>query len=162
MAMVRKDADMQRESYSWPEGTINWREVQDDPPGEWPGIYGTVDTQQFITREICGSEKLVVGRTKFHKGSCHEPHMHFYAEEYIYCLSGKCVVGAGDKEFLFTPGDFQFAKVGQVHWLRNPFDEPVEFIWTYSGVSMPFESGYATPDHFAEQMAMYKKGDLPK
>ena len=87
------------------------------------------------------STRTVMGRSVYHPGAYHEPHNHFNSEEFIFCLSGKCVVGSGEKECLLTPGDTQFAKVGEIHWLRNPFDEPVEFIWAYSGASMPFESG---------------------
>ena len=163
--MKRRKADLPRETYHFPKGEIshiNWKEIEPDPPGGWPGIYGEVETELIICRENTGSEKTVMGRSVYHKGSYHEPHCHFYAEEFIFCLSGKCVVGKGDREYLFTPGDTQFAKISQIHWLRNPFDEPVEFIWVYSGAAMPFESGYATPDHFAEGMALYKKNITPK
>jgi len=163
--MKRKKADIPREFYNFPEGQVkhtNWREVEPMPPGEWPGIYGEVDTELVICRENCGSEKTVMGRSVYHPGSYHEPHCHFYAEEFIFCLSGKCVVGRDDKEYLFVPGDVQFAGVEEIHWLRNPFKEPVEFLWIYSGAAMPFESGYATPDIFATGMKVYKKGDIPK
>jgi quercetin dioxygenase-like cupin family protein len=157
MAIKRKKATLPRESYDFPGGTINWREVEPDPPGRWPGIYGKVETQQMITREKAGSKQTVMGRSVYHKGEYHEPHCHFYAEEFIFCLSGKCIVGSGEKEYLFTPGDVQFAKIGEIHWLRNPFDEPVEFIWVYSGASMPMESGYATVDTFETGMKIYKE-----
>jgi quercetin dioxygenase-like cupin family protein len=160
--MKLRKAELSRTSYNFPEGTVNWREVPPDLPGKWPGIYGDVETEQIITREKAGSKQTVMGRSVYPPGSYHEPHCHFHAEEFIFCLSGKCVVGAGDKEYLFTPGDTQFAKIGDIHWLRNPFDEPVEFIWVYSGAAMPFESGYATADLFTEQMALYKKNQTPK
>jgi len=160
--MAQKDGKLQRASYTFPAGTINWREVEPDPQGGWPGIYGNVETEQIITREKAGSTRTVMGRSVYHPGAYHEPHCHFHAEEFIFCLSGKCVVGSGKEEYLFTPGDTQFAKIGEIHWLRNPFEDPVEFIWVYSGASMPFESGYATTDLFAEQMAIYKKKQTPK
>ena len=115
-----------------------------------------------LRREKAGSTRTVMGRSVYNPGAYHEPHKHFHSEEFIFCLSGKCVVGSGDKEYLFTAGDTQFAKIGEIHWLRNPFNEPVEFIWVYSGASMPFESGYATADLFAEQMAIYKKNKTPE
>lgn len=162
MALKRRTADLPRSSYNYPEGTINWREVEPDPPGDWPGIYGNVETEQIITRETAGSVQTVMGRSVYHPGAYHEPHMHFHAEEFIYCLSGKCVVGSGEKEYIFSAGDVQFAKIGEIHWLRNPFNEPVEFIWVYSGAAMPFESGYATPDTFAKAMSVYVKNETPK
>jgi len=160
--MKQNKVDLPRASYNFPEGTVIWREVPADPQGGWPGIYGNVETEQIITREKAGSKQTVMGRSVYNPGSYHEPHCHFHAEEFIFCLSGKCIVGSGDKEYLFTAGDTQFAKIGQIHWLRNPFNEPVEFIWVYSGASMPFESGYATSDLFADQMALYKKNQTPK
>jgi quercetin dioxygenase-like cupin family protein len=162
MEIKRIEADLPRKSYSFPEGTINWREVQPDPFGGWPGIYGNVETQQIVTHETAGSVKTVLGRSVYHPGEFHEPHLHFNAEEFIYCLSGKCIVGAGDKEYLFTPGDTQFAPIGTIHWLRNPFDEPVEFIWKYTGAAMPFESGYATNDLFNEGMEKFHKNEIPE
>ncbi|UCB46588.1 MAG: cupin domain-containing protein [Spirochaetota bacterium] len=163
--MKRKKVSLPREIYKFPEGEIthvNWREIEPDPPGKWPGIYGDVETELIICRENNKSEQTVMGRSVYHSGAYHEPHCHFYSEEFIFCLSGKCVVGSIDKEYLFTPGDTQFAKIGVIHWLRNPFDEPVEFLWIYSGAAMPFESGYATPDVFAEGMSIYKKNKMPK
>jgi len=92
----------------------------------------------------------------------HDPHCHLYAEEFIYCLNGKAVAGGGDREYLFTPGDVQFAAVSEIHWLRNPFDEPLEFLWVYTGVAMPDESGYTTPDLFDEAYTIVKKNKIPK
>ena len=101
MAITRIKANLPRKLTIFPEGTINWREVKQDPPGKWPGIFGNVETQQIITRENCGSKQTVMGRSVYHPGDYHEPHSHFYAEELIYCLSGKCVVGSGGKEYIF-------------------------------------------------------------
>jgi quercetin dioxygenase-like cupin family protein len=165
MSMKRRKAELPRSLYSFPKGKvkhINWREVEPMPPGKWPGIYGDVETELIVCRENNEAEKTVMGRSVYHPGSYHEPHCHFYAEEFIYCLSGRCVTGSVDREYLFTAGDTQFSKIGEVHWLRNPFNEPVEFIWVYSGAAMPFESGYATPDEFARGMAIFKKNETPK
>ncbi len=162
--MKVRHADLQRERYDFPEGMLrllNWREVEPDPPGRWPGIYGDPETELIICRETMGSKQTVMGRSVYKPGSYHEPHCHLYSEEFIYCLSGKVVVGMGDREYLFTPGDVQFAAIGEIHWLRNPFDEPVEFLWIYSGCAMPMESGYATPDSFEDAMKAMKKNETP-
>ena len=160
MAIEKIKADLPRKSYNYPNGgTINWREVKPDPPGKWPGIHGKdgpVETQQIINKNTCNSKQTVMGRSVYKPGDYHEPHLHFYAEEFMYCLSGKAVVGAGDKEYILVPGDVQFAPIGEIHWLRNPFDEPVEFIWVYSGANMPLDSGYSTPESFDEAMEVYK------
>ena len=163
--MKRKSANLQRKSYNFPEGKarlVNWQEVVPMEPGNWPGIYGDPETELIVCRENMGSKQTVMGRSVYSPGAYHDQHCHLYAEEFIYCLSGKGVVGNGDKEYLFTPGDVQFAAIGEIHWLRNPFDEPLEFIWVYSGVAMPMESGYSTPDHFNGARAIVKKNETPE
>ena len=163
--MNRLKVDLPRESYDFPKGMlglVNWREVEPMPPGKWIGIHGNVETKLIINRENTGAKQTVMGHSVYHPKAFHEPHFHLYAEEFIYCLSGKVVVGSVDKEYLFTPGDVQFSPIGRIHWLRNPFDEPVEFIWVYSGVSMHMESGYATPELFDEAFTALKKNKIPK
>jgi len=157
MPIVKKKADLPRQTYNFPHGgTINWREIEPDPPGRWPGIHGNVETQQIINFNTCESKQTVMGRSVYHPGDEHEPHLHFYAEELMYCLSGRAVVGSGDKEYVMVAGDTQFSKIGEVHWLRNPFDEPVEFIWIYSGANIALESGYATAETFEDGMEVFK------
>ena len=162
MAIKKIKADIPRKSYNYPDGgTINWREVERDPPGKWPGINGNVETQQIINKNTCGSKQTVMGRSVYNPGAYHEPHLHFYAEELMFCLSGRGVVGGLDKvtgkykEFILCEGDVQFSPIGEVHWLRNPFNEPVEFIWIYSGANIALESGYATPETFEDAMELY-------
>jgi hypothetical protein len=48
--MTQKKANLPRAAYNFPAGTINWREIEPDPQGGWPGIYGNVETEQIITR----------------------------------------------------------------------------------------------------------------
>ena len=170
MAIQKIKADgLGRESYDFPNGgTINWREVKPDPsvkpgePGWWPGIYNTGETQQMVNKDTCNSKQTIVGRSVYMPGDTHEPHLHHHAEEVMYCLSGKCVVGSVDKEYIMVPGDVQYSPIGEIHWLRNPFNEPVEFIWIYSGASVALESGYATPDTFDTAMDVFSAGKTPK
>jgi quercetin dioxygenase-like cupin family protein len=163
--MKRLKPQLEREYYDFPKGKlrlINWREVEAMPPGGWPGIHGEVETELIVCRETMGAKQTVMGRSVYHPGASHDPHSHLLVEEFIYCLSGKVVVGSGKSEFLFTPGDVQFSAIEEIHWLRNPFEEPVEFIWVYSGAAMPLESGYSTADLYEEAMAVVKKNRMPK
>jgi mannose-6-phosphate isomerase-like protein (cupin superfamily) len=163
--MKRRTVKLPREQYNFPNGKvrlINWREVDPMPPGGWPGIHGDPETELIICRESAGSKQTVMGRSVYGPGASHDPHCHHYVEEFIYCLSGRGVVGGGDREFLFTPGDVQFSSIGEIHWLRNPFDEPLEFIWVYSGASMPLESGYSTPDQFEGAWEVVNNAKTPK
>ena len=68
-------ADLQRERYDFPEGMlrlVNWREVEPDPPGRWPGIYGDPETELIICRETMGSKQTVMGRSVYKPGSYHD------------------------------------------------------------------------------------------
>jgi quercetin dioxygenase-like cupin family protein len=163
--MKRIAAKLPRDLYEFPEGKIrfiNWREVAPMELGNWAGLHGDMETELIVCRETMGSKQTVMGRSVFSPGAFHDPHCHLYAEEFIYCLSGKGVAGGGEREFLFTPGDVQFASIDEIHWLRNPFNEPLEFIWVYTGVAMPAESGYSTPDLFNEAYTIVEKNDIPK
>lgn len=162
--MERLKPDLPRKIYEFPDGKlrlVNWREVKPMELGNWAGLHGDMETELIICRETAGSEMTVMGRSVFSPGSFHDPHFHLYAEEFIYCLSGKGIAGGEDKEYLFTPGDVQFAAVGENHWLRNPFNEPLEFLWIYTGVAMPDESGYCTPDLFEQANTIIKKNVIP-
>jgi quercetin dioxygenase-like cupin family protein len=163
--MKRQKVDLPREIYEFPEGQIklvNWKEVVPMELGNWAGLHGNMETELIICRETAGSKQTVMGRSVFFPGAFHDPHFHSFAEEFIYCLSGKGVTGGGDKEYQFTPGDTQYAGIGEIHWLRNPFDEPLEFIWVYTGCATPDESGYATCDLFDEANTVIKKNNIPK
>ena len=41
-----------------------------------------------------------------------------------------------------SPGMATFVKKGQVHWTRNPYDAPAEFVFAYYGISSLSDSGY--------------------
>lgn len=164
--MERLKPQLPRKLYEFPDGQlriVNWQEIPPMELGEWAGLHGKMETELIVCRETTGSKMVVMGRSVFFPGSYHDPHFHLYAEEVLYCLSGRGVAGSGDKEYLITPGDVQFAGVGEIHWLRNPFNEPLEFIWIYSGkeISMPDESGYCTPDLFKKAEEIIKQNRIP-
>ena len=65
----------------------------------------------------------------------------------MYVIKGQvvngCVEDNGDiVEYICGPGVATFAKKGQIHWTRNPFDEPAEFVFSYYGTANLHESGY--------------------
>ena len=68
----------------------------------------------------------------------------------MYVIKGQVVNGAVEDngeitEYICGPGEATFAKKGQIHWTRNPFDEPAEFAFSYYGTASLHESGYV--DH---------------
>ena len=68
------------------------------------------------------------------------------AEEVVYTISGRVVNGVtteeGDIETICGPGTAAYARKGQPHWTRNPFNEPAEFVFAYFGCSSLAKSGY--------------------
>jgi hypothetical protein len=65
----------------------------------------------------------------------------------VYVIKGQVVNGSVDEngdivEYICGPGVATFAKIGQIHWTRNPFNEPVEFVFAYFGTANLHESGY--------------------
>lgn len=161
--MTQSNNELDREKYDFPEGQlrlVNWREVDLLDLGKIPGLHGKIDTQLIIGGETAGAEGTVMGRAVFHPGARHDPHSHAHSEEFVYCLSGKGIVGGGQREYVFTPGDVQFIPKGEAHWLYNPYEEPVEFLWVYSGVSSVADSGYFTPESFDAQFDIIKNSKL--
>jgi uncharacterized cupin superfamily protein len=65
-------------------------------------------------------------------------HAHLHEEEWIYLLSGRAVLDAGDAPHELGPGDFvAFPTPSQPHQLRNPFDDDV--VYLSGGERAPFD-----------------------
>jgi len=55
-------------------------------------------------------------------------HRHHGEEEFIYVLTGRCIVELDDGEHEVGPGDFVGFPAGTAHHLRNPFAEDVTYL----------------------------------
>jgi uncharacterized cupin superfamily protein len=56
-------------------------------------------------------------------------HSHLHEEEWIYVLSGRAIVDAGDDHHELGPGDFiAFPTPSVAHLLRNPYAEDVVYL----------------------------------
>jgi oxalate decarboxylase/phosphoglucose isomerase-like protein (cupin superfamily) len=112
------------------------------------------EIQYVITNEHVEDDTMsVFGHCVFPPRSQHFPHKHKIAEEVVYVIKGQVVNGAVEEngeivEHICGPGVATFAKKGQIHWTRNPFDEPCEFVFAYYGTASLHESGYV--DHKEE------------
>jgi quercetin dioxygenase-like cupin family protein len=106
-----------------------------------------MDIRFILTRENSGHDSVCVFRTLFEPGAAHEIHTHD-TDEFLFVVSGHCMVGAGDKENEAGPGTLQFIPSGKKHWLRNtdPF-ESVELIGGYTNVGSFEEAGYGFIAH---------------
>jgi quercetin dioxygenase-like cupin family protein len=112
-----------------------------------------MDIRFILNREASGHGSVCVFRTVFEPGAAHEIHTHPAADEFLYIVRGRCMVGAGEaEEYAAGPGTLQFIPAGKRHWLRNidPF-EPVELIGGYTGVGSLEEAGYDFIAHLTDQ-----------
>lgn len=132
------------------------------------------EIQYIITDEnVEDNYSSVFGHCVFPPRSQHFPHKHLAAEEVVYVISGRVVNGSVDENGVMTehecgPGVATFVKKGQIHWTRNPYDEPCEFVYAYYGApslqksvyvdlkeDVPVEnkkvSGKITLDHVVEE-----------
>lgn len=106
------------------------------------------EIQYIITDETVEDDnKAVFGHCVFPPRSQHFPHKHLAAEEVVYVIKGRVVNGSVDENGVGTehecgPGVATFVKQGQIHWTRNPYDEPCEFVYAYYGAPSLSKSEY--------------------
>lgn len=68
-------------------------------------------------------------------------HRHMVEEEWVYILSGRGIAIIGEDEFEVGAGDFMgFPANTEAHLLRNPYDEPLEYLM--GGEDAPLEVVY--------------------
>jgi mannose-6-phosphate isomerase-like protein (cupin superfamily) len=108
---------------------------------------------RFILRDdLSGHSSVCFFRTLFEPGAAHEIHTHPGADEFLYVVRGRCMVGAGDDEFEAGPGSLQFIPKGKKHWLRNVDSfELVEIVGGYAGVGSLQDAGYDFIAHLADR-----------
>lgn len=96
----------------------------------------------LVDEETVGAEDITFGFSRYEpKTSIHKKHSHGEAEELMYILSGRGVGGVNDQEFEVEPGDTVWVPRGGVHWIYNPFNEPLEFIFIYTRSTLK-KAGY--------------------
>lgn len=123
----------------------HFKEVPEDPKVK--ELMPDFEIEYFINDEtVPNNESTVFMHSIFPKGGVHHKHKHMNSDEIAYLIKGRCIAGVTidgvDVEQVISPGTAVWASRGQVHWHRNPFDEPCEFIGVYSGVSSLEKSGY--------------------
>ncbi len=124
----------------------HYSEIPEDP--EASALMPGFEIQYVITKDhVEGDTMTVMGHCMFPPKSSHYAHKHTKAEEVVYVIKGRVVNGSMDEqgnktEWECGPGTFTFAKKSQVHWTRNPYDEPAEFVFAYFGTNALNESGY--------------------
>ncbi len=125
--------------------TWNWREIPDEP--ELAILMPGFECQYMITNNtVAENDGAIFGRAVFPPRSSHDKHQHLNAMEVAYTVKGKVVNGMttaeGDEEYVCPEGQATFVRKGEVHWTRNPYDEPAEVVFAYYGCKSREDSGY--------------------
>ena len=72
---------------------------------------------------------------KFNPGQDFPAHYHEIMEENFYVLEGKIDIYVDDKKVTLSKGQFIHIEPNEVHYVKNPYDEPVVMVSTLA----PFE-----------------------
>jgi len=125
----------------------HYSEIEEDE--ETARLMPGFEIQYIITNDTVENDtNAVMGHCIFPPKSQHFPHRHATAEEVVYVFKGRVVNGSVDESGVITetecgPGTATFVAKNQVHWTRNPYDEPAEFVFAYYGTTSLEASGYA-------------------
>ena len=123
----------------------NYTEFPEDP--QVSALMPGFEIQYMIDDEhVEHNSRATFGHCVFPPVSQHSPHRHTHADELIYVIRGRVVNGQIDENGVTTeyecgPGTATFITGGRIHWSRNPFDEPAEFVFAYFGASSLEKSG---------------------
>jgi oxalate decarboxylase/phosphoglucose isomerase-like protein (cupin superfamily) len=124
----------------------HFSEIEEDE--ETARLMPGFEIQYIITEDtVENNSNTVFGHCIFPPKSQHFPHRHMAATEVVYVISGRVVNGSVDENGVITeteckPGMATFVEKGQIHWTRNPYDEPAEFAFAYYGASSLANSDY--------------------
>lgn len=106
------------------------------------------EIQYMVTDEtVENNGQSVFGHCVFPPKSQHFAHRHLAAAEIVYVIKGRVVNGSVDGDGVITeaeckPGMVTYVEKGQIHWTRNPYDEPAEFVFAYYGAASLEKSVY--------------------
>jgi len=123
----------------------HYKEIPQDP--KVTELMPEFELQYVITEDTVPNNKTTLwNHSIFPAGAKHRKHKHMNADEVAYVVKGQCIAGVTidgkDVEQVCGPGTAIWASRGQVHWHKNPFDEPCEFVGVYCGCSSLEKSGY--------------------
>ena len=67
---------------------------------------------------------------KFNPGQDFPAHYHEIMEENFYVLEGKIDIYVDDKKVTLSKGQFIHIEPNEVHYVKNPYDEPIVMVST--------------------------------
>lgn len=102
----------------------------------------------LVTDEICASDALVLGRSRFAPGDgAHELHRHANAAEFFIVLSGEgAQLDEDGTEVPVEPGDLALFDAGAWHGFRNKGSEEVSAVFGFLGAPGLDQAGYELPE----------------
>jgi oxalate decarboxylase/phosphoglucose isomerase-like protein (cupin superfamily) len=124
----------------------HFNEIEEDE--ETARLMPGFEIQYIITDETTEhNDKTVFGHCVFPPKSQHFPHRHLAAAEVVYVISGRVVNGSVNEDGTITEtecsaGMATYVPQRQIHWTRNPYDEPCEFVFAYYGAPSLEKSAY--------------------
>jgi mannose-6-phosphate isomerase-like protein (cupin superfamily) len=127
---------------------FNWLDIQPDQKLDAQSGWVKMDVRWVATKESCGTEFAVMGRTIFRprlegQSSKHDLHTHPNAEEIIHIIRGTGRGLSGTEWFDLKPGDVLYVPKGEDHIVENTSDvEPLEVIFVYAPATNLSEAGY--------------------
>jgi mannose-6-phosphate isomerase-like protein (cupin superfamily) len=92
---------------------------------------------ELVSRQLVGSERLMVGLAWLSPGEVHLLHHHPHADEWYYVIRGSATFTIGDEEFRGTAGSALWIPTAVPHRIHN--DDPrvtLEFLWGFDKPSL--------------------------
>ena len=132
---------------------FNWLDIEPDEKLDASTGWVKMDVRWVATKESCGTEGAVMGRTIFRprlegESSKHDHHTHPNAEEIIHIIRGTGRGLSGTEWFDLVPGDVLFVPKGEDHVVENTSEvEPLEVIFVYAPATNLEEAGYNPLGH---------------
>jgi len=87
------------------------------------------DSFIYINPEQGDSKRLMMGYTIIYPACRSNGHEHGDREEAYYVTRGKGVMVIDGEEFTVSAGDCFYVPFGKFHTIRNPHNEPLEYVW---------------------------------
>ena len=136
---------------------FNWLDRQPDKKKDPDTGRTTMDVRFLATRDSCGTEYLVFGRSVCAPrlaadADKHELHTHSNSEEVIHILRGIGRGLSGGQWYDLKPGDVLYIPQGEEHAIENASDlELLEFVFCYAPAASIEESGFHAADEHLQK-----------
>ena len=105
-----------------------------------------IRSRRIISRDIVGTESMVMLHAEIPPGTQHSLHRHPGADQVTFVLEGTCEHFTETRATLVEKGDVLFTPAGEWHGTRNETEVLTVMLTVYAGVGTAAEAGYELPD----------------